>query len=176
MNLLLLGGNSPSNKIWIGRIAEVLRPLFTSVHTQQYDHWSTGTEQINFATELTAAEYAVHGWDEYVVFAKSAGSLLALKGIREGRLTPTKCVFIGIAIGWGRKLSLPIDTWLENLSTPTLFIQKTLDPACSFEELQVLLKERHAQHYSLKEISGSDHQYDDIDTLRRAVKEFVFPQ
>lgn len=173
MNLILLAGNSISNKEWIEEVEASLKPFFTKTEVHYYQHWSTGDELIDFEKELELLSEDAKDFGQYVIFAKSAGTLLTLKGVKEGKLQPVKCIFAGTAINWGREKNFSVDEWLENYSIPTLFIEKTNDPACSFEDLAKLLENKSVKNYSLKEITGSNHHYEDIELLKTETEKFI---
>lgn len=173
MNLVLLAGNSLSNKNWIEEVAGAMEPLFEKITIHYYKHWETGDELIDLDGELAALADTVKGLGSWVVFAKSAGTLLTLKGIKEGKISPAKCIFAGIAVDWGREKGFPVDEWLNGYATPTLFIQKSFDPAYSFANLQSLLQEKSVQNFETREILGENHHYEDIHLLQQEVREFI---
>ena len=98
MNLILLAGNSVSNKKWIEEVAEAMKPNFKKIIVHYYKHWETGDELIDMNGELSRLMNTVSGLDSWSIFAKSAGTLLTLKGVKEGKIQPVKCVFAGTAI------------------------------------------------------------------------------
>jgi hypothetical protein len=164
MNLLLLPGNSKQNKVWIDGVESELKSSFDNTMVHYYDHWWSEDPDaiIDMEIELNRLDSTTESFGKYALFAKSAGALLALYGIYEGTLTPEVCVFVGTAINWGRKEGFEVDDWLANYSIPTLFIQKSFDPAISARGLSDLLQDREVQNYSLLEIPGDDHTYSDI--------------
>ena len=173
MKLILLAGNSISNKEWIENVEKTLRPLFTETELHYYQHWTTGDGLIDLDRELDLLSKDINDSEKYVIFAKSAGTLLALKGVRENKLSPHKCIFVGTAINWGREKNFSVDEWLLEYSIPTLFIQKTKDPTSTFEELSSLLNECEVKSFTLKEIPGEDHHYDEIESLKMEIKDFL---
>jgi len=173
MKLILLAGNSSSNKTWIEKVENILKPFFEETRIQYYKHWSSGAELIDFDDELLALQNLVSDFSEYIIFAKSAGALLALKGVKEGAIKPSKCIFAGTAINWGKANNFDVDAWLNKYSVPTLFIQKTSDPTCSYQELEMILKDRNITNFNIKEITGDDHSYDDMEMLKEEVASFI---
>ncbi len=175
MTIFLLAGNSISNKDWIEAVAAKLSPeLQTEI--LYYDHWQSGEELINLDLELEKLVAMTNGVEEYAIFAKSAGALLALKGVEEGKLKPIKCIFAGTAVGWGKARGLPVDQWLggeKNSTPPTLFIQKEDDPAIGTADLEQLLTQLGRENYKLKIIPGSDHSYDDLDLLKKEIEDYL---
>jgi hypothetical protein len=64
---------------------------------------------------------------------------LAIKSIYEKNLNPKACIFVGMPMGMIFRDEMPYENWFKNSKIPTLFIQKTNDPVCSFQELKNLL-------------------------------------
>lgn len=174
MQLVLLAGKSKRNKEWIEDVEKNVKDMFDSTYIQYYEHWKNEEEKLmDFDLELSRLQSEVQEKDGYVVFAKSAGALLALRAISEGAIKPLKCVFCGAAVNWGLSKGLPIDVWLESLSMPVLFIQKTEDPAISFEELRELLRAKGVVDFTMVEQEGDDHHYGDLELLRKEITEFL---
>ncbi len=173
MNLILLPGNDKSNREWIDMVETSLSPLFDHTAVHYYDHWWSEGGEIDLEVELDKLAVTVSQFDTYVIFAKSAGVLLALYGIFEGILDPEVCIFVGSAFPWGKAQGYDLDNWLINYAVPTLFIQKTDDPALSFEGLRLLLLDRNVSGNILKEIPGDGHEYENIGQLRELTEGFV---
>lgn len=171
MKLLLLAGNSADNRRWIEEVERVLAPHFERTHIHQYRHWSTGDELIDLEFELSELVRTVGDLDGWAVFAKSAGAILILRGCFEGRIRPSACVFAGAAIRWAQAQSMDVLAWLSEYRVPTLFIQKTSDPAISYADLADILRESVSAE--VKEIPGDTHSYDDFHMLEEEVAGFV---
>ena len=88
-------------------------------------------------------------------------------------IKPTACIFAGTAVGWAQATQENFDSWLQDYSVPTLFIQKTSDPAIAAEDLNELLTDSNAQNYKLLEIPGDNHDYEDINLLVNSSLEFM---
>jgi pimeloyl-ACP methyl ester carboxylesterase len=174
MNLILLPGNNKSDRVWIDEMDREFSPHFTRTALQYYDHWWSGDDEaiLDMDAELIKLTSIVQEFDKYVIFAKSAGVLLALYGVYEGVLDPEVCIFVGSAIEWGKKERFDVDNWLTNYSVPTLFIQKEFDPAISFEDLKKYLELKNVTSYELAKLPGDDHQYDEVESLAKLTMEF----
>lgn len=165
MDLILLSGESISNKDWIESVEKSIAGLFDETRILYYDHWQSGQPSIDFDHEFSKLPKLVEGLGEYAVFAKSIGAALAVRGISEGILTPKKCVFVGPAPH--------IKNWLENFSVPTLFITKTADPVAPAAALRDLLERYRVQNYQFIEIPGDNHKYEDLEKIKSLVVEFL---
>jgi len=173
MNLFLLGGNHKSNKEWIEDVEKALRHMFESTKIQYYDHWSEKAASIDFNLEFEKLKSSAEGVKDLVIFAKSVGTLLALKGLYKGEIAASKCIFVGTPINLAKAYGFDIDIWLQNYLTPTLFIQKKEDPAMSFFDLYRVLLERNVSSYNAIKIPGEDHEYDDIRKLKSLIRKFL---
>lgn len=173
MDLVLLPGNSILNKEWIEDVKVALEPNFKTSYILYYDHWKTSDELIDLDRELGELVKITKGLDNYIIFAKSAGCLLTLKGVYQGQIYPEKCIFTGTAILWGQEHGFDGEKWLKEYSIPTLFIQKTNDPVIAASDLYKLLKELDIPNYQFQEISGNDHNYENIPQLKEFITEFI---
>lgn len=172
MNIILLAGNSLSNKKWILDVEKRVGHLFSQSVVQDYDHWKTGKEFIDLEKELQVLEKTVAGMNEYVVFAKSVGTLVTLKGIHEKRINPKRCIFLGLSLEFVKQTGDPLHIWIKNNSVPTIFVQKNADPIGRFADMKILVEQSGVSNYRLIEVKGDNHQYDDLDMLEGLVTEF----
>ena len=83
--MIILGGNSESNKQWIIDIASQATQQGSDAYAHMYQHWEDGNPFIDINHELQVLQQL--GLQEpYVIIAKSMGSILAIKGMYEGIL------------------------------------------------------------------------------------------
>ncbi len=169
MKLILLAGNSVVNRDWIEEVSAAVQDSFETI-IHYYRHWETGDEMIDLDYELAALLKDLPEEEDYCIFAKSAGSILTMRGVFEGVLHPEKCVFAGMAINWAKGKDLPIDQWLDAFTPPTLCIQKTNDPACSVEDLKALKEKYSMENLSIREITGEDHHYENVAQLKELIE------
>ena len=173
MKIVLLGGNSSKNIFWLESIEVELKKKYNDVFIHYYSHWSTNAPLIDLDKELESLRKELENIKQYVIIAKSAGVLLALKGISEQKLFPAVCVFIGIPVMWARENNFNINQWLKSFSIPTLFIQEANDPAISSNELEDLLKELEVQNYKIQTIPGDKHEYSQYQELGKIMISFL---
>ncbi|MDP1694529.1 MAG: hypothetical protein Q8L34_03235 [Candidatus Woesearchaeota archaeon] len=166
MKVVLLPGNSKENKAWIEEIEKTLKKE-CATKVIYYEHWKTGEETINIEAEVKKLEQVVV--KEGVIFAKSAGCLVVLKGIAEKRINPKKCIFAGVSVRWAESKNIPIKEWLKKNKIPTVILQKTEDPAIHVSELRILLQELKVENYTMKEIPGNDHHYENIKQIKELI-------
>lgn len=172
MNIILVPGKSEKNKAWIEEIASIFKTHYPTTFTLQYSHWGTENNDLDFDLELEKLKDLAKGKDKVVIFAKSAGAILAIKAIFDKDIKPVACIFVGTAVGWAQ-VTQDFDSWIKDYSVPTLFIQKTSDPAVSFEDLEKLLISSNARDYKLLEIPGDTHHYEAIELLVNSSLDFI---
>ncbi len=173
MNLILLGGQSILNKNWVNEVSNSVVDLFHHRSILDYDHWRMGNDKINLDLELVKLGDLASNLDEYAVFAKSLGAVLALKAVNEGVIKPKFLVICGLAYLMAEDLELPIQNWLENNNLPTLIIQKEHDPAMSGLDLRTKIDSLKSTNYQLNIISGDNHQYEDINLIKESLKMMI---
>lgn len=173
MELVLLPGNSAHNKSWIEDVEKNLGPLFDSTSIQSYRHWADGSEIIDLEYELEQLTHCLKKGKEMVIFGKSVGVALALKGIAEHKIFPKACLFTGCPVYWCDEMKMPLRDWLVEYAIPSYFVQKTKDPAIFAEDLGILLKKSGAKNYQLIEIEGENHHYQNLPELKALMKELI---
>src|SRR5690606_26948299 len=134
--LIILPGNSVKNKAWGEAVAARFGGWFDEVYLQSYDHWESGEENIDFEVELAklgAAAKAAAPETTFYIFAKSAGSLLALLAIQRGLVAPAQCVFFGMPLEWADRDVFRGD-WspLSDFRVPILAFHNEHDPVANY--------------------------------------------
>lgn len=172
MHIIYLTGGSIRNKVWIEEIKSEF-DKFSDGQILYYSHWETGEKNLNFEVETKKLSELVAGKDEYFVFAKSIGSVLALKSIYEKIISPKKMVICGHPYNLAKELGFPINDYLKSLTVPTIFVQNEFDPLFSFNNLETVLKEGGSVDYHLiKNSSNNTHDYEDLEKLSKLTKDF----
>jgi len=165
MYIIYLAGNSLNNKTWIEKVKREF-DLFSTGDILYYDHWQTGDQWIGLQKESEKLTELIKSKKDYFVFAKSIGSVLALKNIFEKTLTPKKLIICGFPYRASKEAFGKIDECLKTLTVPTMFIQNESDPVYSFEELEKTLKEnKPADYHLIKNVSNNTHDYEDFEQL-----------
>jgi hypothetical protein len=166
-HLIVLAGNSLKNKGWGELILEHYAPQFDSTFLLAYDHWVSGEPNINFVQEEAKLKTHIESLApeaEIILFAKSAGSLLALLAIHHGILNPERVVFYGMPLDLAAD-NLFKDSWspLSELAVPAIAFHNIADPTTSYEFTKTMLT-RHNPNIQLITTNESDHWYGDLKT------------
>ncbi|MDA3855154.1 MAG: hypothetical protein PF569_02760 [Candidatus Woesearchaeota archaeon] len=174
MKLVLLPGNSPSNCEWIEKVRFSLSDKYDNIIFLKYEHWKHKNKSIDLDLELDRLITILNNCNQdYVIFAKTAGVALTLKGIYEGKINPKRCIFLGVPIVWARLNDFKIDDWFFNYEYPTLFIQKTGDPAMFHDELKTYLKNKSLKDYTIVEMLGEDMKYNEVDLIKDEIINYL---
>lgn len=158
--VILLPGNGAHNRQWIedaqSRIGgEIL----------YYRHWEAAEPTIDFTIETQRFKELADG-QSIEVFAKSVGTLLAMKAVREVGVRIEKAVFVGTAVNWGMERGILVREWLKEWDIPTLFVHKENDVVISANELSTILDGRH----EVLVLQGADHDYMEFDQYVHRVR------
>ncbi len=169
-HLIILPGNSSKNQAWGELMASHFGPQYDSVYLHIYQHWTSGEATIDFAFEeaaLRAHMLSVPVGTEIVVFAKSAGSLLAFLALHHGVLTPVQCVFFGIPFDLAAD-NLFKNAWepIDTFAIPALAFHNQKDPTTSYDYTVATLA-AHAPHITLVTTTEHDHWYGDVETYQQ---------
>lgn len=173
VNILLLPGKSSKNKPWVEKIASTFRTHNLATSVLSYSHWESESADFDFDSELKKLSVFGNEINKVIIFAKSVGTILALQAMYQEEIKPYACIFVGTAIEWARETEKDVNLWLREYSIPTLFIQKTSDPAISFENLKKLLISSGTKDYKLLNLPGDNHEYEDIELLVSSSLEFI---
>lgn len=176
MKLVVLPGNSKSNKEWSEKTVDAFSEFFADQYIQAYSHWEEGKEIIDFDVEARKLEKNV-GEGKFSIIAKSAGAMLTIYSVSKGLVKPEKCVFLGLPILWAEEHNFNLKDWFEKFNIQTLVIQNSNDPVTSYSELKKFVDDNDLRHtLTLIEIEGADHKYDDAEKIRELIKNFLVGQ
>jgi len=172
MHIIYLAGNSLNNKTWIEKVKSKFN-LFSTGDILYYDHWKTGDKWINLEAESIKLTNLVNNKKDYNVFAKSIGSVLALKNIFEQKFSPLKAIFCGLPYRMTQESDIPINQYLKALSVPVIFIQNEFDPVYSFAELEKVLQAANSSNYQFIKIPNNNtHDYENFEQLTNLAEDF----
>jgi len=171
MDLILLPGNSISNKEWTSKVEKELGNLFDSTKINFYEHWKTGEPAININKEVEKLSALPRENKEFLIFAKSAGCLVTLKALYENKIFPKKCFFVGFPYSWAKNMGFDFDIWFNSTKVPTVFIQNKEDPFMNSADLKKYLLESELQNYKIYEIEGNTHDYENLIRIKNIVEE-----
>ncbi|MFC1800961.1 hypothetical protein ACFLZB_00655 [Nanoarchaeota archaeon] len=159
-NLIILPGNSTNNHFWSQELRSSLEKHFNTVDTLIYQHWEmVGDAEIDFDNESKVLETKATQQDSFVILAKSAGVILSLQAIQQGKINPQKCVYLGVPAKWADERGIDLNNLLGQYSVPTLFVQNTQDPMLSSKDLISFMGRNRIRNFELAPLPGDTHDY-----------------
>jgi hypothetical protein len=173
--LLVLAGNSVKNREWGEACAEFFRADFDMVFYPHYDHWSTGGQVINLEVELQKVKETVQGAgepDDWYIFAKSIGSVLALLAVEQGIISPERCVFFGMPLKIAEAEVTKDWSYLSEFFVPTVAFHNDNDPTADYAFTAQKIHEL-APTITLRALHGDTHDYSDFTTYAGEIREFL---
>lgn len=177
--LIVFPGNSPKNKAWGENIAFYFSTLFDSVYVVNYEHWVTGNETIDFDSEAEKIKERIEGDQntecEYVIFAKSFGSILALKSIYAGYIKPSKCVFFGMPFNLVEEQNIFKGDWspASSFSVPSIAFHNNNDPVALYAFTSKRLTELEQKNIKLIVTQGENHSYKEFESYEDDIKQYL---
>ena len=163
------------NKVWVEKCREFYVDMFDNVFPLHYDHWESEKNTVDFAKEISkiAEIFTENAEQELCVFAKSIGTILAVRSVLDEVINPTKCVFFGVPF------NLVIDSVFEekievlkNFQTTTLAIHNKNDPTADHDLAKEII-EKLLPSFSLETLEGDDHKYLDFADYRHTISNFL---
>lgn len=165
MHALYLPGNSPENHDVTHELAGRVSGFFESSTILEYPHWSSknpheGVIDLDEASEDLIASFAKKDKD-FVVIAKSIGVNLCLRAQTiSAFFSPQEVVFMGAPFNKEMRKYNPVDGWLKDYKTPSLWLQNGNDSVIPAEELQKYLEGAGLPEVNLIGLDGKGHQYE----------------
>ncbi len=85
-NILILGGNTSNNLEWIKKFTKDFQKD-NKVKNIKYNHWNTDKE-LDFELETNKVLNELKEFNTYSIIAKSVGSIITLKAIKNNLIKP----------------------------------------------------------------------------------------
>ncbi len=171
MKVLLLGGQSPSNMDWIREIEGALKAKSVNAVSLIYRNWREGENETDVDYELGKLVELIGSDSEYVIFAKSIGTVITMKGCASGVLNPQLAIFVGFPYDAAIKAGYSMGSWIGNLQVPTTILQKAGDPFGSYERIREVVQNPKISvlEYAREGEVEDNHRYEDIEYLVRLI-------
>ena len=163
--LIILPGNSVRNKKWGEAVSEYYGRNFDLVYVQNYDHWQVEDGQMDFDKEIKKLKDKIeelHLGSNITIFAKSAGSILAILAITKGVILPARCVFFGIPFDWAFTDIFTNQNQLADFRVSTIAFHNDDDPVADYAFTKKTIEEKGSGNIKLITTHGNDHGYFDF--------------
>ncbi len=167
-NIVILGGNTSNNLDWLKKIKNLYKT--DNVYELAYTHWNTDKE-LDFELELSKLKDIVEEIDDYVIIAKSVGSIISLMGIKEGFLKPSKLMILGFPLGYIKRKNVDIEPLINNgiKKTKIMVIQQKNDPIGTYDDVRNILSDV----IKVNRIPGHYHIYSNFKVIKPILDEFM---
>jgi len=166
MNALILGGMSPRHHGWVRDVASSLRPHFDTVRYLDYRHWQTG-ETMDLEYEIAQSARIAEDLDEYVIVAKSIGTVAGTLASYRGLLLPKRCVFMGFPLS-GVEGEIPeVADALPTLPRTT-FVHNEFDKVGTSLAVHAYIEAHSPAEFDFRVVPGNDtHDYIDFELITK---------
>jgi hypothetical protein len=164
MNILILGGNSKRHYEWIREVKNALEPLVSEVRLHDYKHWVEDEPEANVEYEISAAAKTAEGLGDYILVAKSIGTVISTLGISKGLLKPKACLFMGVPLSVIPERFPNFNEDLAKLPRVT-FLQNASDPLGASTELEEFINIQPPKDWQLTSFTHNTHDYADMELI-----------
>jgi len=172
MNILILGGNSKRHYEWIREVKTTLEPLVNEVRLHDYEHWTTNEPEADVTYEVSAAAKTAEGLGEYILVAKSIGTVISTLGISGGLLKPQSCLFVGMPLEVIPERFPRFNSNIAKLPQ-TIFLQNSNDPLGSSVELEQYIQKQPPKHWELATFAHNTHDYVNMELITQLVQQLL---
>ena len=175
MKIFLLPGQSIKNKEWIENVEREFKKEFSNTEVMYYEHWSLGKEQTDIDLEVERLVEKVNSSnEEYIVFAKSIGTLVFLKSIKDLKKKPKGVLMVGFCYYLMNRLGYDVNDLIKNVDFRIDIYQKEFDTAGKYEEIKKFSNEYiDIKKYECVGEENNDHHYGNLEYLLELVKGLV---
>lgn len=165
VDLILLGGNSIKNLDWIKDVGENFENDFKDQKILYYNHWLGPDLGMNLNLETTKLAFFPSCYkmsNNYKIFAKSAGIMVVLKAIKDFKLRPARCVFVGFPSNILEEWQVDYIPYLQSLDIKSFLFQNSEDPFGSFQKTKEVFEKLGIKNIELIEEKGDTHNYNNF--------------
>jgi hypothetical protein len=168
MKLVLLSGQSLSNKVWIEDVRNALSPMFDETEIMYYTHWKNGGEIADVEIETEKFIKIIDSISgDYQIFAKSIGSVIFLNSLSKLNKAPVTVTLVGIPYHMALQNGYDFAQLKKFTRCPIHVYQKLHDPHCAFEDLKHIAGGLvTVNEYQCINEPNSDHHYASMETLK----------
>jgi len=169
-DIVILGGNSKKNIEWLNKMSDAYS-LSYKVYSIFYESWRQEEKDIDINEELIKLKKYDKEHKDYIVVAKSMGTIITLLAIKNKIINPKLIILEGIPVKYIEDRNYDLhDLFIEaNNKTKVYVIQQKNDYQCSSEKL---IKEI-PYFIPIITVPGKDHGYNDINDIKIIVDTIV---
>ncbi len=136
MKIFLLSGKSIWNKEWIEEVNKEFEKEFLNTEIIYYTHWNLDRKEIDLNLETKKlVEKINYSDEEYLVFAKSIGTIVFFNAIDKIRRKPLGVLMIGVPRELGLSMGVDFKDLRDKVDYRIDIYQKELDPFANLNTL-----------------------------------------
>lgn len=175
MKIFLLPGQSIQNKEWIEEVEVEFKKEFPNTEVIYYEHWSLGEKQANIDLEVERLVEKINNCDgEYIVFAKSIGTLIFLNSVKHLKKKPKGILMVGFSYYLAKRLGYDVKELINSVDFRIDMYQKEFDTAGKYEEIKQFSNEYvSVNKYECVGEVNNDHHYANTGYLLELVRGLV---
>jgi hypothetical protein len=129
MKIFLLSGQSILNKEWIEEVEVEFKKEFQDTSVLYYDHWSSGSKNIDLEKESSKLIEMINEYErEYLVFAKSIGTIVFYNIFEKLKMKPNGVLMVGVPYDLAFKMGFDMSKLNEKVDFNINIYQKNQDP------------------------------------------------
>jgi predicted alpha/beta hydrolase family esterase len=164
MKIVLLSGQSYSNKEWIERVQEKFLEKYTDVEIMYYEHWDRqeGKADVELETERFL-KLTNNLTNNYILFAKSIGTVIFLNSLEKLEKQPQKVVMVGVPNDIAKEKGYDFKQLKISIKCDVDIYQKESDPMASYGSIKGI--EGRSVKVNKYECIGEENNTHDYENL-----------
>lgn len=175
MKIFLLAGQSLSNKEWIEEVEQEFKKEFQDTKIIYYDHWKNESKNIDSEKEVGKFVKLVNEYTgDYLVFAKSIGTIIFSKGMEKLTNKPKGVLMVGIPYNLALDMGVDMDKLKEKIDFNLNIYQKELDPLGNLKDIENVGGGKvKVSKYVCEGEENNNHHYSNTSYLLGLIKELL---
>ncbi len=175
MKIFLLPGQSIRNKEWIEEVESSVKGIFSDTKIQYYKHWTLGEKQTDIPFETEKFVKLINECKEdYIVFAKSIGSLILLNSLKSLKRKPKAVLILGFPYYLVSRLGYDLQGLTEKVNFKIGIYQKEFDTAGTYEEVKTLSNEYvFVNVYECIDEPNDNHRYTNLEYISELLEALI---
>lgn len=171
MKIILLSGQSLQNKSWIEDVQKKFKEKYQDVEIMYYDHWNRGEGTADVEIETKKFLQLTNGLDdEYMLFAKSIGTVIFLNSLPKLQNHPKKVIMVGVPYEVATQKGYKFETLKDFVKCDVSLYQKSQDPMGSYDVVKTIEGGKvNVYYYECINEEDNTHHYSNMDTLMKLI-------
>jgi hypothetical protein len=162
MELILLGGKSLKNQEWIEKVKYEFRIYFPNSEIIYYDHWNKKEfQEIDLDLEAKKLAECAKTKKYFSIFAKSMGTIITMKAVKEYGLNPVFCVFTGLPVNIINEHPEYLN-FINDFSCRSILFQNEKDNMGHYQDAKDFKEKARLINLEVIQDTGQNHEYENF--------------